>query len=191
MKKLDERIPNTPQHWGDHWTRYIAEGKPKDHGDKPFEILRNIEPGETVLDVGTGIGEIPELIKKVRPNLDIAVCDISRSAIAYMKKQEKPFSEIFHAEIYGVNRPDNSYDVVFCTEVLEHLHEPRRAVRELVRLARKKVIITVPYKENTTDLTHKWAFDLDDIWNMLSPYGMVELRVINGRSNICATLWIS
>lgn len=42
--------------------------------------------------------------------------------------------------------PDHTFDVVFCTEVLEHLYEPERAVREIARVLAPtgKVFITVP-----------------------------------------------
>lgn len=40
--------------------------------------------------------------------------------------------------------PDNSFDTVICSDVLEHIGRHKRALGELVRIARKKVIITVP-----------------------------------------------
>ena len=39
---------------------------------------------------------------------------------------------------------DNSFDTVICSDVLEHLGPHKQAVGELLRIARKKVIISVP-----------------------------------------------
>ena len=41
----------------------------------------------------------------------------------------------------------NSFDTVTCLEVLEHLEDPQQALKELVRVSRKRVIITVPFNE--------------------------------------------
>ena len=45
--------------------------------------------------------------------------------------------------------PDRSFDVVFCAEVLEHIPELEAACHELARVARRHVIIGVPYREDT------------------------------------------
>jgi SAM-dependent methyltransferase len=48
--------------------------------------------------------------------------------------------------VYALPYPDRAFDVVVATEVLEHLHDPSGAVRELLRVARKAVILTVPHE---------------------------------------------
>ena len=46
---------------------------------------------------------------------------------------------------------DNSFDYVFCLEVLEHLNERSSldAVQEMKRVSRGKVVISVPFEELT------------------------------------------
>ena len=44
----------------------------------------------------------------------------------------------------------NSFDTVICSDVLEHLGPHKQAIGELLRVARKKIIITVP--------AYKWLF---------------------------------
>src|SRR6185312_6138806 len=39
-----------------------------------------------------------------------------------------------------------SFDVVTCIEVLEHLPDPGAAVRELARVARRAIVVSVPYE---------------------------------------------
>ncbi len=40
--------------------------------------------------------------------------------------------------------PDNSFDTVICSDVLEHIGPHKQGLAELMRIARRKVIITVP-----------------------------------------------
>lgn len=51
--------------------------------------------------------------------------------------------------------PDNSFDTVICSDVLEHLGPHRQAIKELLRIAGKKVIISVP--------AYKWLYGKYDI----------------------------
>jgi SAM-dependent methyltransferase len=45
--------------------------------------------------------------------------------------------------------PDQSFDCVFCTEVLEHIPALEKAAREITRVARHEIIIGVPYRQDT------------------------------------------
>jgi 2-polyprenyl-3-methyl-5-hydroxy-6-metoxy-1,4-benzoquinol methylase len=44
---------------------------------------------------------------------------------------------------------DDSFDCVFCAEVLEHIPDVRSACQEIVRVARHEIIIGVPFRQDT------------------------------------------
>ena len=44
---------------------------------------------------------------------------------------------------------DDSFDCVFCAEVLEHIPDVAQACREIARVARHEILIGVPYKQDT------------------------------------------
>jgi ubiquinone/menaquinone biosynthesis C-methylase UbiE len=52
--------------------------------------------------------------------------------------------QISQESIYELNRADGSFDMVVCLEVLEHLKDPVAALRELLRVSRRDVILSVP-----------------------------------------------
>ena len=62
---------------------------------------------------------------------------------------------------------DNSFDTVICSDVLEHLSDDKKALNDLMRVAKKKVIITVPaygwlYGNYDKLLRHKRRYSAKD-----------------------------
>lgn len=51
------------------------------------------------------------------------------------------------SDIVNIPRPDASFDAIMCIEVLEHIPDPAKAIKELSRLLKKggKLIITSPF----------------------------------------------
>ena len=46
--------------------------------------------------------------------------------------------------IYALPYKDNSFDLIICSEVLEHLEHPDKALEELQRVSKKYVALSVP-----------------------------------------------
>ncbi len=58
-----------------------------------------------------------------------------------------PASEKFksvQANLYSLPFEANSFDTVLCTHALEHVRNPREALRELLRVTGRRLIIVVP-----------------------------------------------
>ncbi|UCD06972.1 MAG: class I SAM-dependent methyltransferase [Candidatus Aenigmatarchaeota archaeon] len=62
---------------------------------------------------------------------------------------------------------DNSFDTVLCQEVLEHIADPVRGMKELWRVAKKRVIITVPLEPNFTLLRLPWGWCKPHRWAIM------------------------
>ena len=63
--------------------------------------------------------------------------------------------------------PDNSFDTVICSDVLEHIGPHKQAIAELLRIVKKKIIITAPaygwlYGEYDRLLGHKRRYYAND-----------------------------
>ena len=99
--------------------------------------------GKTILDAGCGTGHLLLLILKLYPSSKVEGFDFSISAIRYAKKLVK--NGTFY--VYNVyNRFPNTYDCILCTEVIEHLKYPTKAIRNLISSLQMSgtCIITVP-----------------------------------------------
>ena len=89
------------------------------------------------LDIGSGISPVSPIEEKT------LFMDLSREGIEFLKKKG------FNAKIGSITKiPEEDYlfDVIFCSEVLEHIKDYKKALSEMKRVLKKngKAIITVP-----------------------------------------------
>lgn len=106
-------------------------------------ILKALQDLEfsSVLDVGGAEGYTAQRIKDMF-GCHVVVCELSPEAC---KRADEIFSiPADVGDITNLPYEKDQFDVVVCSEVLEHIENPKVAVQELLRVARKAVIITVP-----------------------------------------------
>ena len=111
-----------------------------------FKNLVNLTKARTVdsiLDVGCGEGFTLNRLKENGIGKKLEGIEYLQAAIDLGKKTY-PDIKITKGNIYELPYKDNEFDLVLCTEVLEHLDEPEKALKELVRVSRKYLVISVP-----------------------------------------------
>lgn len=113
--------------------------------DQLYAMLAATEP-KSVLDAGCGEGFGVDFLAARNPELRLVGVDLSEEAVAYANEHFGDRGRFRTGSLYKLPFSDNSFDTVLCSEVLEHLDEPDRAVKELKRVARNYVVITVPHE---------------------------------------------
>lgn len=98
---------------------------------------------KTVLDVGCGEGFTLNRLRKADIGKDLIGVDFSKTAVK-LGKEHFPSLDLREGNIYKLPFKDNTFDLVICLEVLEHLEDPEKALKELVRVSKKHCIISVP-----------------------------------------------
>jgi trans-aconitate methyltransferase len=144
-----------------------------------------------LVDVGCGTGHLLRFIvdrMAVHPERVVGV-DHSEAGIQ-RARELLPSATWIVADLYGMSVGEE-FDLVICTEVLEHLHEPGRAVDELRRLCAGggRVAITVPDGSLDDWEGHVNFWDESELESFLAPLGLTAIeRVEDGRTLLA---WLS
>jgi len=102
-------------------------------------------PIESVLDVGCGEGFTLQKLTDHHIGKKLEGIEYDETAIALGKKVH-PNITIKQGDIYKLPYKDNSFDLVICTEVLEHLEDTKKALNELYRVTKKYCLLSVPHE---------------------------------------------
>lgn len=104
--------------------------------------MQQLKP-KSVLDVGAGEGFTLQKLKDNHIGEKLEGIEYMDEAISFAKKLH-PGLTIKKGDIYKLPYKDNSFDVVICSEVLEHLDDPEKALMELRRVSKKYLLLSVP-----------------------------------------------
>ena len=108
---------------------------------KVGELVSPLRP-ETVLDAGCGEGETLERLGGL---LDGAVTgiDLNRDSVEFAARRI-PSGSFQVGDLTDLPFEDDSFDLVLCLEVLEHIPDPVPALAELSRVCRGDLVLSVP-----------------------------------------------
>jgi 2-polyprenyl-3-methyl-5-hydroxy-6-metoxy-1,4-benzoquinol methylase len=98
----------------------------------------------SVLDAGCGEGETLVRLDSL-PRRSTTAIDLSEQAIRHVRDRV-PWVDASVANVADLPFGDDSFDLVLCLEVLEHLPRPGTALDELVRVGRGDVVVSVPHE---------------------------------------------
>jgi SAM-dependent methyltransferase len=111
-----------------------------------------LQAGMRVLDAGCGSGR--HLCESFRtPGVDVAGVDLNRDDLgkakgflSLMAREQKGRWLVAQADVTKLPFAGGSFDIVICSEVLEHIVDNRTAVAELVRVLKPggDLVVTVP-----------------------------------------------
>jgi SAM-dependent methyltransferase len=116
--------------------------------------------GEAILDVGVGLGRILSFFPELRKyGMDIS--------FPYLKAAQKNDIEVCYAMIEDMPYKKEMFDIVVCTDVLEHVFDLNLCVSRVLSVLKKDgfLIVRVPYRE-----------DLSGYVGADSPYEYVHIR---------------
>ncbi len=154
--------------------------------EKVLGMLRGLAP-ESLLDIGSGRGAfLWPFLDAFGKEIEVTSVDILPQRVAdILKVKEGGYAnlnaQLMDAQTLGF--PNRSFDVVCALEVLEHLSNPKKACSEILRVARRFAVLSMPSKPDDNP-EHIHLFDDGRIRRMLEAEGAFSFRtefVLNHR----------
>jgi 2-polyprenyl-3-methyl-5-hydroxy-6-metoxy-1,4-benzoquinol methylase len=109
-------------------------------------LAPHLRAGLEVLDVGCGPGTITvDLAARVVPGRVVGL-DVSSAPLAEVRDlaaRSQVAVEFAVGDVYALEAPDDSFDVVHAHQVLQHLTDPVAALREMARVCRPGGLVAV------------------------------------------------
>lgn len=109
---------------------------------KFVEAIAQTSP-TSIIELGCGEGYLLNQIHRRLPSLKLLGLDNLEAALNEGHRLF-PQLDLRSGDIYRVDQPDDSWDVAIASEILEHLHHPEQALKELRRVAKRYVLLSVP-----------------------------------------------
>lgn len=112
-------------------------------------LKHEIKDGSTILDIGGYDGYISYHLKKIFPNLVITVVDTDELGLGLAKNRGL---NVICASALELPIKDKELDIVFCFDLIEHIKEDLKLLKELSRVLKDngKIILTTPMKDGVS-----------------------------------------
>lgn len=129
----------------------LAEYLEESTYDVVFEaVSKHVPRGAQVLDVGCGRGELMKRLSE--SGYDVYGCDMDDTCV----KMARSYGEVRKLSVDEVSTDsfEGEFDCILMSHVLEHLENPREALKRLSSLLRGVMVISVPnpyYLPHVTD----------------------------------------
>jgi len=98
-----------------------------------------------ILEVGCGQGWLLKLIAEALPDAELHGLDLRPEVVEYARTLV-PTAELVVGDGQRLPYDDGGFDLVVCSEVLEHVDDPGAVLAEIDRVGRGVAIMSVPHE---------------------------------------------
>ena len=142
-----------------------------------FKIMNkftNLNLSNKILDAGCGTGGVISRINKDEKL--IIGSDTSLESLVWGRKRDRIINGV-QASITSLPFRDETFDITLSNEVLEHVEDDLAALKELCRVTKHRIIITVPahrylWTDSDDILLHKRRYSKSQLVTLIKKSGM-------------------
>ncbi len=135
------------------------------------ELRRLIEnlglsPGMNVLDAGCGTGEaLPWLLEEVKPSGHVVGIDLAAAHVRAARRFASADIEVLQGELLKAPLTPGTFDLIWCVNTVNHLHDPVQGVNRLATLLRARGRIALGQSSLLPDMYFAWDSRLERVTN--------------------------
>jgi len=139
----------------------------------------NLNLAKKVLDGGCGQGGVLSLIQQ--KEIFTVGSDMAKESVIWGMKKGRITNGI-QASLTHLPFKDEAFDISICTEVLEHVDDDLSSLRELNRVTKNRIIITVPAHKylwtNSDDMVlHKRRYSKSELLELIKNSNMKVVKL--------------
>ncbi|SEQ63039.1 class I SAM-dependent methyltransferase [Microlunatus flavus] len=144
MSTADAPAPTATYSHGHHRSVLASHGRRTAESSAAY-LLPHLRPDDVLLDVGCGPGSITaDLAVRVARVVGMDSADAAvEAARALVAQRGLTNVDLAVGDVYAIDAPDDTYDVVHAHQVLQHLADPVAALREMRRVCRPGGLVAV------------------------------------------------
>lgn len=109
--------------------------------------FKKLSEGKDVLEVAFNNGKtVFWILEKYGQIFNVSMFDFDPQVIEWVKKHNTKWDiDIFESDVSDIQKPDESYDIILCLDVIEHLPKEtyKKAIKELYRVLRKDGLVII------------------------------------------------
>jgi trans-aconitate methyltransferase len=144
-----------------------------------FSLIKGLS-FDSVLDVGCGTGLLLQQILEKYPHARMTGSEYSIQGIEFAKKR-LPDAD-FHTIDLGKENLGRHFDLVTCIDVLEHVDDDHAALKNLLSMTNKYIVLSVPlgplFKVEAERMGHVHGYSRAELENKLREAGFEIVKVI-------------
>jgi ubiquinone/menaquinone biosynthesis C-methylase UbiE len=143
-----------------------------------------LEPGQNILDVGTGTGVlIPYLIQAVGPSGSVTAIDYAEKMVQICRSKHEHLKNVIVKlqDVEEDNLPSESFDAVTCFGLFPHLDKKDKALRNMNRALKPGGILVIAHALSSEEIKAHHANAASSVMNDTLP-AEVEMKQLLERT---------